>query len=404
MSGKCATEAIYSVCMRICFYCDTLFTFGGVQRVLAGLAKELSRRHEVTVLTRDDPGMEDRSMYDLQDSDVKFRYLSLPELPLWERIPCKAYSLLYKKVLPQNELTTKWYSYSSFPGTFRKMLVDALNGGEYDVVIGVHVFPSLFLAGVRKQLRGRVIGWMHNSYDAFFSQPGIWLWKGNNRFRFQARALDKIVVLTKDDQRLYRERMALDTTVIYNPLTMETRGAGNPSYKKFLAVGRMSRLMKGFDILVEGFALFARGNDDWTLDIVGEGPEEPLIRSLIAKHHLEERVKIFPFTKDIQKHYAAASVYVLSSRWEGFGLVLIEAMSHGLPVISSDVPVGKELLGGRDFSFIFQNGDAASLASQMRRAADCPDLAKLGRQAKEYAAEFDTASIAGVWEKMLLQN
>ena len=390
--------------MKICFYCDSIFTFGGVQRVLAGLAKELSRRHEVTILTRDDPAGEDRSMYGLQDAPLKFRYLRYPKLPFYENIPCKTYSLLYKKILPQNAWTTRLYSYSSFSFTYRKLLIGALGEEDYDVVVGVHVFPSLFLAGIRKHIRAKVVGWMHNSYEAFFEQPGIWLWKGEKRFKYQSKALDEIVVLTRNDQRLYRERLGVKTTVLYNPLTLETKGQGSALYKKFLAVGRMTPFMKGFDILVEGFALFAQENSEWTLDIVGEGEEEALIRSLIAKHGLESRVKIHPFTKDIQKYYAAASVYVLSSRWEGFGLVLIEAMAHGLPVIASDVPVGKELLGDKSFGFLFENGNPASLAGQMSRVAGLAELGELGEEAKAYAGEFEAGYIAGMWEKTILKN
>lgn len=390
--------------MKICFYCDSIFTFGGVQRVLAGIAKELSLKHDVTILTRDHPSLEDKTMYGLKDSEVKFQYLCYPKSPFYEYYPCKAYSLLYKKVLPQNSWTTNIYSYSSFPFTSRKALVKALNAGNFDVVIGVHVYPSLFLSGVSKQLRTKTIGWMHNSFDAFFNQPGIWLWKGNKRFKYQMKNLDRVVVLTENDRRLYHEQMNFDTVVIYNPLTLEPKGAGASAHKKFLAVGRMSRLMKGFDILVEAFALFAVNNQEWTLDIVGEGPEEPLIRSIIAKYHLEQRVTIHPFTQDIQKHYASASAYVLSSRWEGFGLVLIEAMAHGLPIISSDVPVAKELLEGKDFCFIFENGNAASLASEMSRVAQMDNLDYLGERAKEYAGEFSISRIAREWEEIMSKN
>lgn len=390
--------------MKICFYCDSIFSFGGVQRVLAGLAKELSRRHEVTILTRDDPADEDLSMYGLQDAALKFRYLHYPKLPLFEKISCKAYSFLYKRVLPQNARTTRFYTYSSFPFTYRRLLIGALKAEDYDVVVGVHVFPSLFLAGIRKHIRGKVVGWMHNSYEAFFNQPGLWLWKGEKRFKYQSKALDEVVVLTRNDRRLYRERLGVETTVMYNPLTLEPQGQGSALYKKFLAVGRFTPLMKGFDILVEGFALFAKENSEWTLDIVGEGEEEALIRSLIAKHGLESRVKIHPFTKQVQQHYASASVYVLSSRWEGFGLVLIEAMAHGLPVIASDVPVGKELLGDKPFGFLFENGNPVSLAGQMKRVSELAEIGELGEEAKAYAREFGAGRIAEKWEKMILKN
>ena len=95
---------------------------------------------------------------------------------------------------------------------------------------------------------------------------------------------------------------------------------------------------------------------------------------------------------------------MLSSRWEGFGLVLIEAMSHGLPVIASDVPVGKELLGDKSFGFLFENGNPASLAGQMSRVAGLAELGELGEEAKAYAGEFEAGYIAGIWEKTILKN
>lgn len=386
--------------MKICFYCDSIFTFGGVQRVLAVLAKALSEKHEITVLTRDDPSQENRKMYGLEGTKVHFLYIRYPELPFYEFFPCKVYSLLYKKVLPQNRLTTRWYSRSSFPPSYEKLLAETLNAGEYDLVVGVHVFPSLFLAGIKKRLKAKTIGWLHNSYDAFFHQPGLWLWKGENRFKYQMQLLDRIVVLTQGDRYLLRERMGLDAVGIYNPLTLEAGGTGSPAHKKFLAVGRMSNLMKGFDILIEAFARFALENADWTLEIVGEGPDEPLFRELIAKHRLEHRITIYPFTSDIQKHYASASVFVLSSRWEGFGLVLLEALAHGLPVIASDLPVCKELLEGLDCCSFFKSEDAEELARRMQQIVTSSSWEDWQEEARKFTGKFSVTHIAGQWEEL----
>jgi len=73
--------------MKICFYCDTIFTFGGVQRVLAVLAKELSKKHEITILTLDDPSINDTSMYELNSADIHYINLRYPKVPFYVECP-----------------------------------------------------------------------------------------------------------------------------------------------------------------------------------------------------------------------------------------------------------------------------------------------------------------------------
>jgi len=388
--------------MKICFYCNTIFTFGGVQRVLAVIAKELSKKHDITILTLDSPSLKDTTMYGLDSASINYLFLQYPEMPFYEKIPCKAYSLLYKTILPQNKLFSKWYGYSSFPHTKRSLLAKTLNKGNYDVVVGVHVFLSFHLASIQKQIKARTIGWMHNSYDAFFSIKTSYVGKQKNEFKHLMPNLDKIIVLSRYDQEKFLKKLNVQTEVIYNPLTIEPKGKGSPEHKKFLAVGRLSPLHKGFDILIEAFALFARQNQDWTLDIVGEGPEEDMLHSLISKHHLERRITIYPFTKEVEKYYESASVYVLSSRWEGFGLVLIEAMSYGLPIISSYLPVTKELLDDKGVGVFFENENIADLALKMKLITENADLASISQSALKYSQEFKISDIIQQWILLLL--
>ncbi len=96
--------------------------------------------------------------------------------------------------------------------------------------------------------------------------------------------LDGIIVLTNYDRELYERELNLFPIAIYNPLSLTPEGEGSPAYKRFLSVGRMSHLTKGFDILIEAFAIFARDNKEWTLEIVGEGPEKPALLKQIARH------------------------------------------------------------------------------------------------------------------------
>ena len=188
------------------------------------------------------------------------------------------------------------------------------------------------------------------------------------------------------------------TNVIYNPLTLTPGKKSTGDSKKFLAVGRFSRLHKGFDLLIEGFRIFAEKNKEWTLDIVGEGVEEPMYRELIKKYKLEDIITIHPFTNHIQEYYSEAQIYVLSSRWEGFGLVLVEAMAHGLPVISSDLPTSQEIMG--DFGMYFCNGDVNGMARQMEEATKMDWQAK-SEQALQIAARFNLETIINQWKQLI---
>ena len=112
---------------------------------------------------------------------------------------------------------------------------------------------------------------------------------------------------------------------------------------------------------------------------------------------MEGRVILHPFTNSIQDYYSQAQVYVLSSRWEGFGLVLVEAMAHGLPVVSSDLPTSQEIMG--TFGLYFKNGDAEALATKLQEASQIDWQAK-SKEAITIAHRFDISQIMPYWQKM----
>ena len=119
---------------------------------------------------------------------------------------------------------------------------------------------------------------------------------------------------------------------------------------------------------------------------------------MIVDYGLQDRVTIHPFTNDIQSFYSNAQVYVLSSRWEGFGLVLVEAMAHGLPVVSSDLPTSKEIM--EDFGLYFENGNIEQLAQQLEEATKL-DWPKKSKEAIEIAKRFDLNTIINQWKQLI---
>lgn len=385
---------------KLCFLVDSIFTVGGVQRVTAVIAGALSKDYDVTIVTFDGPDKKDLSMYQLADYHLHYQFISYPGISPTKSKLCKAYSYLYRKILPKCGLTSDLYAHSSFPKERRKALAKVLMEEQFDVVIGVHAFLAIRLATIKKELRGtKAIGWIHNSFDALLREESPYLGTElKYHYGRQLQKLDDVVILYQQDAEMYQQAFGFRPNSIYNPLTLKPGPRSDGQQKRFLAVGRFSPKHKGFDLLIPAFALFAKKNQAWQLDIVGDGAEKELLTKMIINNKLENRITLHPFTNEIQKFYSSASIYVLSSRWEGMPLVLVEAMSHGLPIIASDIPTCQEVLG--DFGLFFKNGDIQELAQRLEDATHL-DWQKKSDEAITIAQRFDINQIAGQWKQLI---
>ena len=389
---------------RICFIVDSIFTIGGVQRVTAVIAKELAKDYDVTILTFDKADKKDTTMYGLNEANITYRFLMYPPISGFKKKLCKAYSGIYLKLQLQSKWSSNLYAKSSFPSELRNALLAELKQEDFDIIVGVHAPLAARLATLRKDLpKAKLIGWLHNSYEALFGENSHYYIgaKRKRHYVYQFRTLDDVVVLCQDDAKRFHDYdKQFMPTVIYNPLTLKPGELSQGRSKRFLTIGRFTPLHKGIDLLIEAFHLFAQEDQDWCLDIVGEGKEEKKYRELICKYQLEERVTIHPFTNQIQDYYSKAQVYVLSSRWEGMPLVLVEAMSHGLPIVSSDLPVSQEILG--DFGIYFENENIEDLARRLEDATHINWQAK-SQEALKIAQRFDISHIIEQW-KQLIEN
>lgn len=387
---------------KVCFIVDSIFTIGGVQRVTAVIAKELAKEYDVTIVTFDKAYKENTSLYGLNEAKITYRFISYPKIGEIKNKLCKAYSGLYLKLQPQSKWSSNLYARSSFPSELRQVLLAELKREEFDIIIGVHAPLAARLATLKKDLpKAKLIGWLHNSYEALFGEDSHYYIGAKRRrhYVYQFRKLDDVVVLCQDDaNRFHQYDKAFMPRVIYNPLTLKSWNPSQGNSKRFLTIGRFTPLHKGIDLLIEAFHLFAQENHDWMLDIVGEGKEETKYRALINKYKLENRITIHPFTNQIQNYYSNAQAYVLSSRWEGMPLVLVEAMSHGLPIVTSDLPVCREILG--DFGLYFENGDIEDLAQQLENATHL-DWQEKSQEALKIAQRLDVHPIVEQWKRLL---
>ena len=385
---------------KICFLTDSLFSIGGVQRVTAVIAKALAAQHDVTIVSFDQPGQKDTSLYGLYEADIHYRFFHYPSLNMQKRYGCKVYSAVYRKLRLPWRWASDLYAHSSFPSELRLALAEELRQGQYDVIIGVHAPLAIRLAAVRPWLgRVKAIGWIHNSFEALYGPGSLYIGPELKRhYVLQLQKLDETIVLCQHDAETYQHYDAAShPRVIYNPLTLKPGPVSEGTSKQFLAVGRFSHRHKGFDLLIDAFQLFAQHDAEWTLHIVGEGPEEQLYRQKISDYGLEKRIFLHPFTQHIQAYYSQAQVYVLSSRWEGFGLVIVEAMAHGLPVVSSDLPTSLEIMGNA--GIYFENGNVAQLARRLKEAT-LTDWPQKSAQAIRVAKRFSIDHIIGQWEQI----
>lgn len=219
-----------------------------------------------------------------------------------------------------------------------------------------------------------------------------------------ARAL---VVQTQEVGRWARQIVGGGNVyVIPNPVVLPpVRGRTEKLLKKdhtVLAIGRM-RPEKGFDLLLQAFAQCCGRHPDWNLRIVGDGPERARLSALANKLGIERRLQLDGIVKLPQSVLQAADLFVLSSRFEGFPNVLLEAMACGLAVMSFDCPSGPRAIiqNGVD-GILVPPGDVQALADTMDKLmGDDSERCRLGTNALEVTERFSVPRIMAMWDKVL---
>ncbi|MFJ1338378.1 glycosyltransferase family 4 protein [Pseudomonas caricapapayae] len=203
-----------------------------------------------------------------------------------------------------------------------------------------------------------------------FSQPSK-LWQFFRKLTYW-RA-HRVVCLTDEDLQDY-ERIGVKAEKIYNPLTVEVSSVSRREGKKFIAVGRLE-LQKGFDILINSFRLVLARHPDASLEIYGDGTQYNTLSTLISELGLGGSVVLRGATKNISDAYARSDYFVLSSRFEGFGLVIVEAQAHGLPVVAFDCPRGPaEIIEDRVNGLLVENGSVVDLSMKMIELIENPEM------------------------------
>lgn len=215
---------------------------------------------------------------------------------------------------------------------------------------------------------------------------------------FLAETYSRFVVLTKGNTQ---EWQINNIEIIPNPLTFYPEQSSSLTNKKVIAVGKQS-YQKGYDRLLQSWQIVHENFKEWNLEIYGKKDEFLQLELLAKKLGIDKNVFFFDADKNIQQKYLESSIYVMSSRFEGFGMVLIEAMACGVPCVSFDCPHGpSDIIVNNDDGFLVDNNDVQLLAQRLMQLIEDESLRKkLGNKAKQNVKRFLPKIIMEQWDDL----
>lgn len=208
-----------------------------------------------------------------------------------------------------------------------------------------------------------------------------------------SRLYDRFIVLTNYNKKQWT---ANNVEVIPNPLPFYPESVAKAENKRIIAVGKVS-VEKGYELLAEAWKLIKHKYPEWRIDIYGSSVDSnrsALIES--SSIHINKPVK------DIQKAYLSSSIYVLPSRFEGFGMVLIESMACGVPCIAFDCPCGpRDIIKDGEDGFLIENGNIVQFAKQLSILIENVLLRKeMGKNARKNVLRYNIDAIGSKWDNL----
>jgi glycosyltransferase involved in cell wall biosynthesis len=188
---------------------------------------------------------------------------------------------------------------------------------------------------------------------------------------------------------------------IPNPLSFVPTSVSPLTAKRVVAVARYSH-EKGIDLLLQAWAKVQSRHTDWMLEVYGDGDTTPYIRQMQSLGIDASRCRLNGRTDNVEKVYCQSSIYVLSSRFEGFGMVIVEAMACGLPVVAFDCPWGpRSIIRDGEDGLLVENGHTDALADTLSRVmGDSTLRSTLAENARRNVERFRIEQIAERWKQL----
>lgn len=213
-----------------------------------------------------------------------------------------------------------------------------------------------------------------------------------------ANSFTKFIVLTFENTKEWKVN---NLQIISNPLPFYSKECAQLLNKKVIAVGKQS-YQKGYDRLLKSWQKVHAENPQWQLEIYGKFDASEGLETLAKSLHIENSVHFFEPQKNIIANYLESSIYVMSSRFEGFGMVLIEAMACGIPCVAFNCPFGpSDIITNEIDGFLVENGNTNALAEKLNLLIEDTELRlKMGQHAKENVKRFLPENIMQQWDEL----
>ena len=364
-----------------------IYSPGGVERVTAVKANYFSEQlgYEVTIIVTEGKGRD--CFFPISDK-VRIINYELNFEELW-RLP------FLKKVI----------AYFCKQRRFKKMLKDDLMQIRPDITISTLRREINFLTEINDG--SLKIGELHvnrANYRTFDGRNSNWIKRLFSRFWSRSllghlKQLDRMVVLTDSALSDWPE---LDNVVkIPDALPFKIDGKSELFAKRVVSIGRYA-YDKGNDLLLQTWTIIEKQMPDWSLDIYGNGNKEPYQEQMNELSLDSYRCHLYGPVSDVKKEYLSCSIFVLPSRFEGFGLVLIEAMACGVPVIAFDCENGpRSIITDGENGFLIPLFDIKLLAEKVILLMKDHELRyKMGKNAQKAASLYDIDRIGQQWKSL----